>query len=154
MAHPDDRLLRNASEEAIRLLHVTLGPAILPVARRRQHLGAEQVTGKLHAVADAQDGDAKIKESGVAMRGARRVNAGGSAGEDQALGMQFSDAGRRQVVAHDLAEDVLLAHPPGDQLGVLRAEVEDEDTFTFGLSWHHGLLLLRLTARAGKGILA
>ena len=35
----------------------------------------------------------------------------------------------RQVVADDLAEDVLLAHAPGDELAVLRAEVEDQDEF-------------------------
>ena len=45
----------------------------------------------------------------------------------------FSSAMRagRQIVAHDLTEDVLLAHAPGDELAVLRAEVEDEDAFTF-----------------------
>jgi hypothetical protein len=30
-------------------------------------------------------------------------------------------------VGHDLAVDVGLAYPPGDELGVLRAEVDDED---------------------------
>ena len=30
-------------------------------------------------------------------------------------------------VGDDLAVDVGLAHPPGDQLGVLGAEVDDED---------------------------
>ena len=41
------------------------------------------------------------------------------------------------VVADDLAEDVQLADAPGDELAVLRAEVEDQDAFTFrsGVSW-------------------
>ena len=33
----------------------------------------------------------------------------------------------RDVVPHDLAIDVLLANPAGDQLGVLRAEIQDQD---------------------------
>ena len=66
---------------------------------------------------------------GVAVRSAGVVDAGRPAGEDQAARLQFGDAGGRQVVAHDLAEDVLLAHPPGDELAVLRAEVEDENEF-------------------------
>ena len=45
----------------------------------------------------------------------------------------FSSATRvgGDVVADDLAEDVLLAHPPGDELAVLRAEVEDQDEFVW-----------------------
>ena len=33
----------------------------------------------------------------------------------------------RHRVGDDLAVDARLAHPAGDQLGVLRAEVDDED---------------------------
>ena len=40
------------------------------------------------------------------------------------LGQHLLDRHRR---GHDLAVDVALAHPAGDQLGVLRAEVDDED---------------------------
>ena len=36
----------------------------------------------------------------------------------------------------DLAKDFLLADPPGDQLAVLRAEVEDEDALGVGV--RHG----------------
>ena len=43
------------------------------------------------------------------------------------LRLQLGDALGGQVVADDLAEDVLLAHAAGDELAVLRAEVEDED---------------------------
>ena len=45
------------------------------------------------------------------------------------LRVQLLDALGREVVADDLAEDVLLAHAPGDELAVLRAEVEDQDEF-------------------------
>ena len=36
------------------------------------------------------------------------------------------------VCGHDLAVDVRLAHPPGDQLGVLGAEVDDQDGVEVG----------------------
>ncbi len=46
--------------------------------------------------------------------------------------MQLGDARCRQIMADELAEDVLLAAPPGDELAVLSAEVEDQDAFIFG----------------------
>ena len=42
------------------------------------------------------------------------------------LGRELADALGRDVVPHDLAVDVLLADAAGDELGVLRAEVEDQ----------------------------
>ena len=54
------------------------------------------------------------------------VHAGRAAGEDQPLRRELADPLGGDVVPHDLAVDVLLAHPAGDQLGVLRAEVEHE----------------------------
>ena len=38
----------------------------------------------------------------------------------------------RDVVPDDLAVDVLLAHAAGDQLGVLRAEIQDQHLFVRG----------------------
>jgi hypothetical protein len=39
-------------------------------------------------------------------------------------------------MAYELAEDVLLADAPGYELAVLRAEIKDQDPFTFG-QWRH-----------------
>src|SRR5262249_59578717 len=101
------------------------------LARGRLHLAAEHLAGELYAVTDAQDGDAQVEDGRVAARRAGLVDAGGAAGEDEAARLQRGDAGRRQVVAGQLAEDGLLAHPPGDELAVLRAEVEDQHPFAF-----------------------
>ena len=79
----------------------------------------------------------RSKSVGIAARRAGVVDAGRAAGEDEAARLQLGDALGRQVVAHDLAEDVLLADAPGDELAVLRAEVEDQDAFTFGTCCHH-----------------
>src|SRR5262249_5286265 len=67
---------------------------------------------------------------------ARFINAGRAAREDQAARPQLRDPRRRQIMADELAEDILLAHPPGNELAVLGAEVEDQDPFIFG-QWRH-----------------
>ena len=40
----------------------------------------------------------------------------------------------------ELAEHILFAHPPGNELTVLRAKIEDQDAFIFGQWRHSGLL--------------
>ena len=54
------------------------------------------------------------------------VHARRAAGEDDALRRQLAHALGGDVVPHDLAVDVLLAHAAGDELGVLRAEIEHQ----------------------------
>src|SRR5262249_23099976 len=77
-------------------------------------------------------GDAEVEQARVAVRGVGLVDAGGPAGKDDAAWLQLSYARGGQGVANDLAEDILFAHPPGGELAVMRAEVEDEDAFAFG----------------------
>src|SRR5687768_14666438 len=50
-----------------------------------------------------------------------------AAGQDDGGRLALRDLGRRDPVGNDLAVDVELAHPAGDQLRVLRTEVDDED---------------------------
>jgi len=100
------------------------GPAEL-TARRRLDLAAKLMTGQLHSVTDAEDWYAEIKQFRIAQGCAGGVDAGRAAGEDEAVRLQHGHARGRQVVAHDLAEDVLFADAAGDELAVLRAEVED-----------------------------
>src|SRR4051812_36144603 len=140
VAHPHDGLFRHPGEQRVGLLDPALGAAKLTAAGWLDR-AAERLAGQLHAVADAEDGDAKIKEGRVAVRSAGFVDAGRTAGEDETTGTQFSDACGRQVMAHQLAENILLADAPSDELGVLRAEVEDQDAFTFGQWRHLGSLL-------------
>src|SRR5205823_3173422 len=64
-----------------------------------------------------------------ASRRAGLIDARRTAGENDAARLHFTHALRRDVIAHDLAEDVVLAHPSSDELAVLRAEVEDQDAF-------------------------
>ena len=88
---------------------------------------AELVRHQLHAVADAEHGQAELEERGIARGGARFVDAGRAAGEDEALRRARRELRRGQVAAQDLTVHVQLADTPRDQLRVLRSEVEDCD---------------------------
>ncbi len=44
-----------------------------------------------------------------------------------AAGLRSATSAARDPVRDDLGVDLQLAHPAGDQLGVLGAEVDDED---------------------------
>src|SRR5262249_24613391 len=117
VAHPDGGFGRDALEQPGGLVDSARRPA--EFARLpRLHLAAEDVAGELHAVADAEDRDVQVEDRGVAARSIGLVDARRSAGEDDALRLQLGDTGGRQVVAHHLAEDVQLAHAPGDELRV------------------------------------
>ena len=58
--------------------------------------------------------------------------------QDDALRAEAAHELVADIVRMDLAIDLGLAHPPGDELGVLRAEVQDEDPV---VAFHGGLLL-------------
>ncbi len=90
------------------------------------HAAAERLAHELHAVADAEHGDAEVEDGGVALGRAFGVHARWAAGENQPFRGQFANAVGRDVVPHDLAVHVLLADAAGDELGVLRAEIENE----------------------------
>src|ERR1043166_2973054 len=79
---------------------------------------------QLHAVADSQDRHAEFPDAGVALRRVFAVDARRAPAQD--------DAGRldlrgRRVVPENLREHLTLADASGDDLGVLRAEIEDYD---------------------------
>src|SRR5216683_5738483 len=119
---------------------------------------AQDLTGQLHAVANPQRRDAEVEDGWIALGSARLINAGRAAGKDQPARAELGNARGREVVADDLAEDVLLPNPAGNQLAVLRTEVEDQDAFIFRQWRHAGLLLPRLevsrpttTRRAPQG---
>ena len=61
--------------------------------------------------------------------GARLIDAAGSTGEDEAPGGKLPDAGHRQIEGVNFAVDLEFPHPPGNELGILGAEVQDQDFF-------------------------
>ena len=79
------------------------------------------------AVADAQDGHPEVVHTRVDPGRSVHVHRGRSAGEDDAAGPTLGELSGREVTGNDLAVDVRLAHPPGDELGVLGPEVDDQN---------------------------
>ena len=102
------------------------GAAELAIVGRRD-AAAELVRHGLLAVADGEDRHAGVEEM---LRRARAVvphHRRGAAGEDDALGLQPRIGLVGAVERGDLAIDAGLADPPGDELGHLAAEIDDED---------------------------
>ena len=129
VAHPDLvglALVPEAVEEDALAGNLDIGAAELAIVRRRD-AAAELVRHGLLAVADGEDGHAGVEEM------LRRAGAvlphyrGGAAGEDDPLGLEPLERLVGAVERRDLAIDARFAHPPGDQLGHLAAEIDDED---------------------------
>ena len=142
MAHPDDLAvadLAQAGQKRRLPLDADLGPAELAVMAALDppaHLGAE---GHL-TIADAQDGHAELEDAGGDRRAVVLVHAGRAAGQDHRLRGEGVQHGLDAVVGVDLAIDPALAKPPGDELGHLAAEVDDQDAFMDGGGGHSGVL--------------
>ncbi len=112
-----------------------LGVAVLVVAGGL-HPPAELVGHGLHAVADAEHRHAQSEHR---LRRPRRLLGGDRlrpAGEDHAPGSELADGRVVHVPGVDLAVDPRLAHPPGNQLGVLGTEVEDQDPVLVDVGAH------------------
>jgi len=125
--HPHVLLGRGALEEGGgRLRHVQVGAAVLAGAGVVDR-AAEGACHQLEAVAHAEHGDAGLEDLAVEAGGALLVHGRGAAGEDdrrRVLGEHLLD---RHGARHDLAVDPGLADATGDELGVLRTEVDDQD---------------------------
>jgi hypothetical protein len=94
---------------------------------RRRDPAAQQIGHQLHAVADAKHRRADLEHPGVAAGRARLRHALRAAGQDDADRAAPCEFGRRRVERQDLAVDGELAKPARDQLGELRAEIENQD---------------------------
>src|SRR5262249_53221367 len=92
-------------------------------------LAAQLLGHRLHAVTDAQHGNAQAEYRFRRARRAALPYRVRTAGKDHALRAEVAHEGIRDVVRMDLAVDLCLAHAARNQLRVLRAKVEDQDFF-------------------------
>ncbi len=128
VGHPDRGLLGDGVEQvalgARAGLDVEVGAAELAAVGVRD-LGAHDLAGELHAVADAQDRDAEAENLGVASRRAVVVHRGGATREDDALRVERAEfrGGDRRGDQHRVRAG--LADSAADELGGLAAEVEN-----------------------------
>ena len=104
---------------------------------RRFHQAAELHGQGLHPIADAEQRYVQVKHDlrytgTVGDRGGFRA-----AGQDDSVWMKRADCRRFSVVGIDFAIDPDLAHPAGDQLGVLGTEVENENAVKMNVAGGH-----------------
>ena len=95
--------------------------------RRLEHLASQVMDNKVQAIADPQDGQAQRENPRVRGRSIRVVDRGGATGEDQPKGTLRLNLGDRGGTRQHNREDILFSNTASDQLGILGAEVEDED---------------------------
>jgi len=98
----------------------------------RLHAAAELRSQRLHAIADAQDGHAQTNDR-IADRG-RTLGEDGlrAAGQNNARRAEGGCFRRRQIVRANLAINACFANPAGDELRVLAAVVEYQNTGGIG----------------------
>src|SRR5215471_6994617 len=95
-------------------------------------LAAELLRHGLLAVADAEDRHARLIDGGGSERRVPVEYRGGPAGEDHALRPHRPERLVRLLERHDFAIDFFFAHPPRDELGHLRPEIDDENLVVAG----------------------
>src|SRR2546425_1011671 len=90
----------------------------------------------LHAVADAEHRDAELEHRLWGPRGRLLVRGHVTAGEDHAARAELAHESVADIAGVDLAVHACFAHAAGDELGVLGAEIEDEDFLVLTRAGH------------------
>ena len=92
-------------------------------------MAAQQMHHQLAAVADAQHGHAPAEDLRVDRGGILQVDAVGAAGKNNALGILRLDNRQIGFIGIDVTVDIVLADAARDQLIVLAAKVQHDDSF-------------------------
>ena len=126
VAHPAGRFLLHAGKEAFLLFDEKFGEAVFAFGRS-DHPTAQRIHHELQTVADPQHRNSQIKDAAVRARGAFGVNAGRTAGQNDAFRRHRPDGGKRKIGRLNPAVHLLFPHPPRDELIVLRAEINNQN---------------------------
>ena len=128
VAHPADGRRLHIGEQLALGVHKHLGLAVLTLGSAAD-MTAQQVHHQLAAVADSQHRDAPVEDLGVDGGRIFQIDAVGAAGEDDALGVLRLDDRQVSFVGIDFTVDIVLADTARDQLIVLAAEIQHDDSF-------------------------
>ncbi|GBD13774.1 hypothetical protein HRbin24_01813 [bacterium HR24] len=132
VGHPDRERAGQPGEEGRGpVVHLQQGMAVFPSLRRR-HAPAQLVGEKLHAVADAQHGQARGEHVIGGRRRAGLIDRSWAPREYEAAGREARHLLPGGAGWHQLAVDVALPHPAGDEHAILGAEVQDDHRLRAG----------------------
>ena len=127
VAHPHGKRGRQTGKQRCRRVFNGHFRVAVLAPGRRQHLAAQMVDDEVQAVTDAQHRHAKRENFGVGRRRIGVIHRRRPARENQAQRVEsLNFAERRRAGQHD-GENVLFANAPGNELGVLRTEIEDNN---------------------------
>ena len=150
MAYSADRMIRNINKElggrpldAVLLSHSHYDHVSgLPFLRRewpelvaygseraKEILEKPSARRTMRKLSEAAAKGAGLEHFLIHMGGGLFVDAVGAAGENDADGGEFLDFFQGYIVGVDLAVHIAFAHPAGDQLVILAAEVQDQNFF-------------------------
>ena len=90
------------------------------------YITTQLCSDRLHAIADTKHRDSQIKDGLCNARRLAICYGLRTAGEDNPLGSELPDKIFRRIKWMNLTVDPTLAHTSGYELGILRAEVNDQ----------------------------
>ena len=128
MAHPAAGSFLHTAEKAGLFSDPDGDPAVFPLLCPF-HLPAEEQRSQLHPVADTENGNTGVIQRRIDARGAFVVDAGWTAGKDDPLRAAGENVRKGGIPGNDFGIDVAFTDTAGDQLGVLAAEVQDQNQF-------------------------
>ena len=126
VGHPHLVVLGGLGQECTGGGHGDRGRSVFALVRLG-HAAAEGGRHELEAVADAHCGHAEVEHGGVEVRRCGVIDARRATGEHDGHGVLRRELGRGRVVGDDLRVQAGFADASRDELGVLRAEIDDED---------------------------
>src|SRR6185503_1459871 len=129
MRHPHDgrSLCADALEQIAVIVDRKIRPAVLPMFGF-SHFPAREMRHKLHPVANAKHRNALVEEFLGNTRRLLLIDAGGAARQYDALRAIGENSRQRNRAGQNLRVDLRFANAACDQLGVLRAKVEDQNS--------------------------
>ena len=128
VAHPADGGGLHIGEHLAVRVHEHLSLAVLAL-RCAADMAAQQMHHQLAAVADAQHRHTPVEDLRVDRGGIFQINAVGATGKDDTLGILCLDNRQIGFIGIDFTVDIVLADAARDQLIVLAAKVQHDDSF-------------------------
>ena len=123
---PHIEFRRKSAEEVGAAVHPEFPRAVF-TPRRTLHRSTKITRKELQTVANTQDRDSQVINALIQPWCIGGINAGWTTRKNDALRCDGAKRGRIRPERKNLGIHAALAHPPGDHLRVLRAEIENNN---------------------------